>query len=95
VESVIAVLEGKPSSHAKFERLSSTMLANLNQQEHAQYEQGLVLLGGFLGAESFKPTGKGRAERPTRSGARVKLSPRGARRPPGGTTPRFPARRPA
>jgi DEAD/DEAH box helicase len=62
VESVITLLEGKLRSHAKFERHSSTMLASLNQQEHAQYEQGLVLLGELLGAESLKPPGKGRAD---------------------------------
>ena len=62
VESVIALLKGKLSSHAKFERQSSTMLANLNQQERTKYEQGLVLLGELLGAESFKPAGKGRAD---------------------------------
>jgi hypothetical protein len=62
VGSVIALLKGELSSHAKFERQSSTMLANLNQQERTKYEQGLVTLGELLGAESFKPPGKGRTD---------------------------------
>ena len=40
------------------------MLANLNQDEATKYEQGLVALGEFLGAESFKPPGQGRADAP-------------------------------
>lgn len=62
VERIIALLKGRLSSPAKFERESSTMLANLNQREAPKYEQGLVALGELLGAESFKPPGKGRAD---------------------------------
>jgi hypothetical protein len=62
VEGVVALLKGRLRSPAKFERQSSTMLANLNQQEAIKYEQGLVALGELLGSESFKPPGKGRAD---------------------------------
>jgi hypothetical protein len=62
VDSVIALLTGRLRSAAKFERESATMLANLNQDEVTKYEQGLVALGDFLGAESFKPPGQGRAD---------------------------------
>ncbi|MGP4030070.1 DEAD/DEAH box helicase [Actinomadura sp. 3N407] len=62
VEGVLALLKGRLSSPVNFERQSATMLANLNQQEATKYEQGLVSLGQFLGADAFKPTGKGRAD---------------------------------
>jgi len=62
VEGVVALLKGRLSSPVTFERQSSAMLANLNQQEATKYEQGLVDLGEFLGAESLKPPGKGRAD---------------------------------
>lgn len=62
VDAVIALLTGKLRSAAKFERDSATMLANLNQDEATKYEQGLAALGEFLGAESFKPPGQGRAD---------------------------------
>lgn len=62
VGSVIALLKGRMGSPARFDRESSAMLANLNQQESIKYEQGLVGLGELLGAESFKPPGKGRAD---------------------------------
>ncbi|WP_157748353.1 DEAD/DEAH box helicase [Micromonospora echinaurantiaca] len=62
VERVIALLQGRLSSPVKFERESSNMLADLNQREASRYEQGLVALGELLGAESFKPPGKGRAD---------------------------------
>lgn len=62
VEGVVALLKGRLSSAVKFERQSSTMLANLKQQKATKYEEGLVVLGELLGAESFKPPGKGRAD---------------------------------
>ena len=62
VQGVVALLTGRLSSFAKFGRESSIMLANLNQQVAATYEQALVTLGQLLGAESFKPSGKGRAD---------------------------------
>ncbi|ORJ92516.1 hypothetical protein A6F55_24150 [Prescottella equi] len=37
-------------------------LVKLAQDEATQYELGLVELGRLLGAESFKPTGKGRTD---------------------------------
>lgn len=62
VDGVIALLKGGLSSPTKFERETSIMLAGLNQQESTKYEQALVRLGELLGAESFKPPGKGRAD---------------------------------
>jgi DEAD/DEAH box helicase len=62
VDATIALLQGALRSAAKFDRQSAVMLANLNQAEATKYEQGLVLLGGFLGAEAFKPAGQGRAD---------------------------------
>lgn len=62
VDSVITLLKGGLKSSTRFDRQSSTMLANLNQQEATLYEQGLVDLGQLLGARSSKPTGKGRAD---------------------------------
>ncbi|MEU6248385.1 DEAD/DEAH box helicase [Glycomyces sp. NPDC047010] len=62
VNRVIELLNGKFKSAAKFNRLSAAMLADLNQQNATKYEQALVTLGEFLGAESFKPSGKGRAD---------------------------------
>jgi hypothetical protein len=62
VEGILALLKGRLSSPVKFERQSATMLANLSQQEATEYEQGLVSLGQLLGAEAFKPPGKGRAD---------------------------------
>jgi hypothetical protein len=62
VEGILVALKGRLSAAAKFERYSSSMLANLNQQQHSKYEQGLVALGGLLGAKSYKPPGQGRAD---------------------------------
>ncbi|GHH38195.1 hypothetical protein FHS35_007614 [Streptomyces umbrinus] len=62
VEGVLALLKGRLSSSVKFEYQSANMLANLNQREATKYEQGLVALGQLLGAEAFKPPGKGRAD---------------------------------
>lgn len=39
-----------------------TMLANLDEDAAPTYESGLKLLGGFLGAESYKPKGEGRCD---------------------------------
>lgn len=62
VDGVITLLKGGLSSPTKFERETSIMLAGLNQQKSTKYEQALVRLGELLGAESFKPPGKGRAD---------------------------------
>lgn len=62
VEGALSLLKNRLNSRVRFEKHSSTMLANLNQQVAAKYEQGLVALGDLLGAESFKPPGKGRAD---------------------------------
>jgi hypothetical protein len=62
VDRVIGLLKGKLSSSAKFDRHSAAMLADLNQPDAAKYEQALVKLGEFIGAESGKPSDKGRAD---------------------------------
>lgn len=62
VDRIIELLQGKLSSSAKVDRQSATMLADLNQQGAPKYEQALVALGEFLGAESIKPPGQGRAD---------------------------------
>ncbi|MGW2307755.1 DEAD/DEAH box helicase family protein [Actinomadura luteofluorescens] len=62
VKGALVQLKGRLSSRAKFERESATMVANLNQREATKYELGLVSLGKFLGADSSKPTAKGRAD---------------------------------
>jgi hypothetical protein len=50
------------SSPTKFEHQSATILANLNQRGATKYEQGLASLGELLGAQAFKPSGKGRTD---------------------------------
>jgi hypothetical protein len=62
VTNIIALVNGRLRSNTRCQQHWTNMLANLNQQEHARYEQGLVLLGELLGAESFKPPGQGRAD---------------------------------
>lgn len=62
VESVLRLLSGRYASATKFSKHSSQMLADLAQQDHTRYENALVTLGTLLGAESFKPSGKGRAD---------------------------------
>ena len=62
VTGVVALLTGRFSSAVTFEKQSSTMLAHLARQDAPQYEQGLVTLGELLGAEAFKPPGKGRTD---------------------------------
>ena len=62
VDRVIELVRGKLNSSAKFDRQSARMLADLNQQGAPKYEQALVTLGELIGAESFKPSGQGRAD---------------------------------
>ncbi|WP_417219625.1 DEAD/DEAH box helicase family protein [Arthrobacter sp.] len=62
VDGVLTLFQGPLRSATRFERQSSIMLANLHQRGATQYEQGLVELGKLLGAESFKPSGQGRAD---------------------------------
>ncbi|WP_158641434.1 DEAD/DEAH box helicase [Amycolatopsis eburnea] len=62
VTAVVSLLNGKLASPVKFESFFSNMLANLSQREASRYERGLVALGELLGAESFKPAEKGRAD---------------------------------
>jgi DEAD/DEAH box helicase len=62
VTAVCALLQGRFQSAVTFQKQSSTMLANLAQQDATQYEQALVTLGQLLGAQAFKPPGQGRAD---------------------------------
>jgi hypothetical protein len=43
-------------------KLSTALIENLSAKEHGPYEAGLSTLGHLLGAEAFKPQGKGRAD---------------------------------
>ena len=49
-------------SHAKWLELSSRMITGLQDSDPSAFEPALSLLGGLLGAEAFKPEGKGRAD---------------------------------
>lgn len=62
VEAILDLIGGRYASSTKFMKQSSQMLADLNEQDHKRFEPGLVALGTFLGAESYKPDRKGRAD---------------------------------
>ena len=62
VERVVALLTGPLRSAARFNKDVGEMLAGLAQTESSRYEAALVALGRFLGADSSKPAGKGRAD---------------------------------
>lgn len=47
---------------AKWTRLSAQLLDDLAQTSAARYENALSVLGGLLGAEAYRPPGKGRAD---------------------------------
>ena len=62
IDGVLTLLSGAFRSAATFSTRVQTMLARLAQDESTPYELGLVELGILVGAESFKPTGQGRAD---------------------------------
>lgn len=62
VTSILALLSGPFRSAATFSTRVQTMLSQLSQDEATPYELGLIELGKLLGAESFKPTAKGRTD---------------------------------
>jgi hypothetical protein len=59
---VIVAVTGSMKSAAAFEACSGTMLTGLSQTNAPDYEQALVTLGTLLGAESYKPAGKGQTD---------------------------------
>lgn len=59
---VIEAVTGSMKSAAAFEACSGAMLTGLSQTNAPDYEQALVTLGTLLGAESYKPAGKGQTD---------------------------------
>ncbi|MBD8205179.1 DEAD/DEAH box helicase [Microbacterium sp. CFBP 8790] len=62
IQRVLALISGPLRSSSAFSSRSQAMLHQLAQTEASQYELGLVELGRFLGADSFKPSGKGKTD---------------------------------
>jgi hypothetical protein len=62
VRSVLSAFAGPLRSTSRFNKQVAGMLAGLAQSESDKYEAALVTLGTLLGADSFKPPGKGRAD---------------------------------
>ncbi|MGJ8721566.1 MAG: DEAD/DEAH box helicase [Salinibacterium amurskyense] len=60
--SILSLRTGAFRSAATFSHRVQTMLGQLAQQDASQYELGLIELGLLLGAESFKPSGPGKAD---------------------------------
>lgn len=60
INNIIAMLEAK--GVAAYGQQLEEMVAGLSQICASEYEQSLVLLGQFLGAESFKPASQGRCD---------------------------------
>lgn len=62
VRKVVDRISNEFASATKFSQRGQTMLAGLAKAEASPYELALVELGIFLGADSHKPDGKGRAD---------------------------------
>lgn len=62
VNLILALLGGALRSATTFSTRAQAMLGQLSQGDATQYELGLVELGKFVGADSFKPAGQGRAD---------------------------------
>src|SRR5215207_3263634 len=62
VTAVLATLNGTLKSATKFDSITAKMHADLARPDATEYERALVTLGMLLGAESSKPSGKGRAD---------------------------------
>ncbi len=62
ITRILALLGGPLRSSSTFGSRAQTMLGQLAQSDAGPYEVGLVELGRFLGADSFKPAGQGRAD---------------------------------
>ena len=61
VNAIVTRLTGQLKPNKVIASLDQ-MRMNLDQDEAAAYESGLILVGGFLGAESYKPEGDGRCD---------------------------------
>lgn len=64
-DAALASIEMHPSrgkSAAKWARQTTEMIEGLSGTEAGAFERGLSVLGSLLGAEAFKPAGKGRAD---------------------------------
>ena len=59
---IVSLLGGSLRSSTKFSTRVQTMLGQLAQSKSKPYELGLVELGRFLGANSFKPEEQGRTD---------------------------------
>lgn len=62
VGRVLSLVRGPLRSSSAFASRSQAMLAQLAQIDATQYEVGLVELGRFLGADSFKPSDDGNTD---------------------------------
>ncbi|GAA1817767.1 hypothetical protein GCM10009749_29810 [Agromyces neolithicus] len=62
IDGILSLLGGALRSAATFSTRAQTMLAQLAQDGATPYELGLVELGRFLGADSFKPAGRGQTD---------------------------------
>lgn len=58
----IAAHSSRTQSDVQWTRLTTEMIGGLSGVEAGPFERGLSVLGGLLGAEAFKPAGKGRAD---------------------------------
>lgn len=62
IDAALSLVRGALKSGTAFERRAGEMLDNLNSTDAKKFEPGAVQLGKFLGAESYKPDGQGRAD---------------------------------
>jgi hypothetical protein len=62
IDTIIERINGPLKSSVTHSRRMQTMLNGLSNRKATAYEQGLVELGVFLGADSFKPEGQGRTD---------------------------------
>jgi len=62
VAGVTSTFTGPLKSATVFDKKTATMLVGLAQTDPPVYEPALLTLGTLIGAESFKPPGKGRAD---------------------------------
>lgn len=62
--AIVAAARAKTRTlpEVRFAKDTEAMLAGLNSDDHKLFEPALTTLGSLLGAEAFKPPGKGRAD---------------------------------
>ena len=58
----IAAHAARHLSATKWAKLTNDLIEGLAGTDHVPFEAGLTTLGGLLGAEAYKPAGKGRAD---------------------------------